>query len=139
MYYIRCSYYTVLTHCLIILFAADNDNDYDGIEHLQPCNGDEVKEAIKQAHLKIKTHIKFTTLEQYFNLYNIFECDEILHFKCDPHEVSVSNLIDWIQGKDEEGALNFIKALYDGREHSGHTEILNELKMKVINGKVYHA
>jgi len=93
---------------------------------------------ITQAHPEIAQHIDFITLMQYLNRYRIFTSNEIHHLSHDPVEVSANNLIDWLSRKDEDGVLNFVKALNDAREHSGHAAaILKKLEVRVIQGKVY--
>jgi len=52
-------------------------------------------------------------------------------------DVRVNSTIEWLSRKDEEGALNFVKALNDAKEHSGHVQILKKLRVKVIRGIVY--
>jgi len=92
---------------------------------------------ITQAHPEIAQYIDFKILTQYLNRYRIFTANEIHHLGHDPIEDSANNLIDWLSRKDEDGVLNFVKALNDAKEHSGHTAILRKLNVKVIQGKVY--
>ena len=110
-------------------------NNVDG----QRSNRSEVMSKIRQAHPEIIQHINFITLKQYLNRYKIFTSHEMHHFNNnDSNEVSVNNLIEWLQRKDEEGVLNFVRALNDAKEHSGHATILRKLKVKVIQDIVYN-
>jgi len=94
---------------------------------------------IIQAHPEIDKHINFITLLKYFNKYKIFTSDETHAFSNDIRatNVKVNSLIAFLSRKNEEGVLNFVKALNDDKEHSGHDAILRKLKVKVINGNVY--
>ena len=77
---------------------------------------------------------------QYFDKYGgIFLCDEKNQLKDDEHDISVDKMIRFLKAKDDEDILNFVRALHDASNHSGHTVILEALTVKVIDGKVYHA
>ena len=94
-------------------------------------------EAISRAHVEINKHIKFLDLVPYLNRYKIFSSDETAHFINDPKEVSVYNLINWLQGKADEGIFNFVKALNEATEHSGHKQILQAIKAVVHDNEIY--
>jgi len=46
-------------------------------------------------------------------------------------EEKVNNLIEWLLKKDESGIQNFVKALNEAHEHSGHFTILNEMLVQI--------
>ena len=94
-------------------------------------------EAILRAHVKINMHIKFLNLVPYLNRYKIFTSDETTHFINDPKEVSVNNLINWLSGKADEGIFNFVKALNEATEHSGHKQILQAIRAVVHDNEIY--
>ena len=95
------------------------------------CTGQELMEIIKRAHGEIDQHINFQPLLKCFNKYGIFTRTEMNHFLEDYHEHSVNNLIQWLEAKSDEGILNFVKALNDEKEHSGHKQILQKLEVEV--------
>ena len=78
----------------------------------------------------IKEHINFDTLIPFLNKYNIFTRDEM---ECLTNNMiltaqKVNNLITlWIPGKNEDGICNFVKALNEAHEHSGHITIIEHL------------
>jgi len=43
----------------------------------------------------------------------------------------VNKLIEWLLQKDESGIRNFVKALNEAHEHSGHFTILNEMLVQI--------
>jgi len=104
---------------------------------MRHCTTLELMDRIKFAHVEIDKHIKFSILLQYFNKYKIFTTTEMNHFKQDFHEVSVNNLIMWLEGKSDKGIIDFVKALNDEKEHSGHKQILNSIKVVVLNDEVF--
>ncbi|XP_065891906.1 uncharacterized protein [Dysidea avara] len=129
----------------VVCSAACNDSEAGDSNEIPPSsygqrsNRSEVMSKIRQAHPEIIQHINFITLKQYLNRYKIFTSHEMHHFNNnDSNEVSVNNLIEWLQRKDEEGVLNFVRALNDAKEHSGHATILRKLKVKVIQDIVYN-
>jgi len=108
-------------------------------EHLHLSSGSQVLDKITRAHPEIVQYIDFITVMPYFNRYKIFTSDETHAFSNAIHATNdkVNSLIQYLSRKNEEGVLNFVKALDDAKEHSGHDAILRKLKVKVINGKVY--
>lgn len=76
----------------------------------------------------IKNHINFDILVPFLNKYRIFTGDEIKYFnESNTESKKVSNLILWIAKKNENGIRNFVKALHEAHEHSGHITILEDL------------
>ena len=84
---------------------------------------------IKKNHPTINKKIKFDTLIQYLNKYCIFTHGEIYKFKSQliSPEEKVNDLISSLEEKEEDGVLNFVRALNDAHEHSGHVAILEQL------------
>jgi len=96
--------------------------------------------AITLQHHVINQYIKFSYLKKYFDKNGvIFTPDEKKQLKDEEHDISVNKMIEFLEAKKGEDVLNFVRALHDARGHSGHTVILEALKVKVIDGKVYHA
>ena len=86
----------------------------------------------------IKQYINLTILIPYFNKHDVFNSDDIYHFTHHSPAVCVNNLIERIQGKQRRDAVKFVLALHDSAtEHTGHKEILKELKVTVRGDQVY--
>ena len=68
-------------------------------------------------------------LIQYLNKYHIFTPNEMCTFnnQCISSEEKVNRLITWLEKKKEDGVQNFVRALNDAHEHSGHVAILEQL------------
>ena len=79
--------------------------------------------------MTIEDHINFKSLIPFLNKYGIFTKDEMKYFMKDCHSDSdkVNNLIVWLPTKDAEGIHNFVRALKEAEEHSGHLEIIKDL------------
>ena len=43
------------------------------------------------------------------------------------NSAKVSKLIMWLPAKDDKGIHNFVRALKEAKEHSGHIKILKDL------------
>ena len=90
-------------------------------------------------HDVIKQYINLTILIPYFNKHGVFNSDDIYHFTHHSPADRVNNLIERIQGKEEGDVVKFVLALHDSvTEHTGHKEILKELKATVRRDQVYH-
>ena len=104
---------------------------------LASSNNSQLPEAIMQTHPIINTHIKFELLIQYFNQYKIFTDDEMDHFNSAISKMEkVNKLILYLRQKDYEGNCNFVRALSNSKEHSGHRAILKELYKAVCKNTV---
>jgi len=55
----------------------------------------------------------------------------------DSHDVSVNNLIQWLESKSDKSIFDFVKALNDEKEHSGHKQILENMKVVVHVGEIF--
>ena len=89
-------------------------------------SGQELMDAIRKSHPIIDKKINFGTLIPYLNQYSIFTRSERATFTnpvLKPDD-KVTSLIESLEKKDDEGIKNFIRALNDASEHSGHAEIL---------------
>ena len=83
---------------------------------------------ITKSHPVIHKHIQFKTLLQHFNSHNIFTSDEMEYFRGSNTVIDkVNYLIPCLEKKDNNGIYNFVKALNEETEHSGHHAILKEL------------
>ena len=89
-------------------------------------NGVELMDAIRKSHPIITEKINFVTLIQYFNKYSIFTGSEIQVFNNAvlTNAEKANSLVEYLGQKTEEGIKNFVKALNDASEHSGHVDIL---------------
>ena len=99
------------------------------VSQLCTCDTSRLMDAITKIHPTINKHIKFETLIQFLNHYNIFTAGEIQSFNnknCSLVE-KVNHLISWLDTKDHEGICNFVKALDEENEHSGHHVIVKKL------------
>ena len=86
-------------------------------------------DVIRENHPIISGKIKFDTLIKYLNKYRIFTPGEMYIFNnqlISPNE-KVNHLITFLEKKEEDGVLNFVRALNDAHEHSGHVAILEQL------------
>lgn len=90
-------------------------------------------DAIIKIHPIIDTHIDFSTLIPFFNSYGIFTDAEIKYFYSDHQsdKSKVNKLIESLKAKHEKGVYDFVRALNDGHEHSGHVTILEHLRAKL--------
>ena len=89
---------------------------------------------ITRLHVIIKDHINFENLIPFLNKNDVFTKDEI-KFLMNNHQSGadkVSHLIMWLHAKNEKGIHNFVKALVEAQEHSGHLVILNHLHESLI-------
>ena len=104
------------------------------VSQLLTCDTSRLLSAITKIHPIINKHIKFETLIQFLNRYNIFTADEIQYFNNKHHSVveKVNQLISWLDTKDHDGICNFVKALNEENEHSGHHVILKELHKELF-------
>ena len=59
------------------------------------------------------------------------------HFMKDSHEVSANNLIQWLERKSDKSIFDFVKALNDEKEHSGHKQILETIKVVVSDDEIF--
>ena len=86
----------------------------------------------KPSNGTIKQHIKFKTLIQFLNGYEIFTDNEMEYFTCkyklyNSSADKVNNLIEWLKHKDDNGIINFVKALDEANKHSGQNATLKKL------------
>ena len=97
------------------------------VDQLLRCSS--LLDAIIRSHVIIKKHINFDTLLPFLNQYNIFTSDEMEYFKKDIFITTdkVSKLMEWIPKKDKKGVYDFVRALDEACEHSGHVVILKHL------------
>jgi len=86
-------------------------------------------DAITRNHAIIDEYIKFEMLIPYLNHHGIFTRYEMDYFnnKSISNTDKVNNLIEWLSKKDKSGICNFMRALSDAHEHSGHLAILKHL------------
>lgn len=89
--------------------------------------------------MTIDENINFDTLIPFFDKYRIFTKDEMEHFmnKLISKANKVTNLIMWIEAKDESGICNFVKALNEAHKHSGHIAILKQLYNTAFSETAY--
>ena len=79
---------------------------------------------------QIVKYIDFVTLIQYLNKYEILNPDE-RHFLNDDrnqHEKRVSNLLEYLEKKNEETVNDFVRALNEEPNHNGHRELCRLLR-----------
>ena len=77
----------------------------------------------------INEHINFNTLIPFLRKYKVFTRDEMEYFSKSIFTTAekVTKLIECIPTKDENGIRNFVRALSEAHEHSGHNTILEHL------------
>ena len=99
------------------------------VSQILDCSVSQLIEAIKEGHPVINKHIQFETLLQHFNSHKIFTIAEMDYFDAKSNSLveRVNKLIIWLEKKDESGIYNFVKALNEETEHSGHYAILKKL------------
>ena len=115
-------YYHVMT-------GDDSSSTYIEISQLIACDPTQLKDAIQRCIVTIKDCINFGSLIPYLNKYAIFTRNEMEYFMKKYHSDSekVINLIVWLSKKEGRGIHNFVRALKEAEEHSGHLEILLHL------------
>ena len=101
---------------------------------LLACEPVQLKDAIPRLHVTIKDYINFEFLIPFLNKYGIFTGDEINYFtnKCHSDSDKVSKLIEWLLKKDDRGIHNFVRALKEAEEPSGHLEIIKDIFIYVL-------
>ena len=89
-------------------------------------------DAIARLHKIIKEKINFETLLPSLNKYKIFTTDEMKYFVNKLHSDAdkVAMLVIWLEAKEEKGINDFVRALNEAEEHSGHIVILEHLHNK---------
>ena len=95
----------------------------------------QLKNGIATIHPIIKQHINFETLVSFLNHFKIFTDDEIEYFNStyDSKVSKVNNLIEWLKQKDDDGIINFVKALNEANKHNGHNTILKKLHETMLS------
>ena len=102
------------------------------IFQLLNCDYKQLSNAITKLHPIIKKHINFETLVPFLNSRAIFTDDEMdVLINASYKAEKVNKLITSLPTKDKDGIYNFVKALNDAHEHSGHGEILDNLKRQL--------
>lgn len=99
------------------------------------CDYKQLSKTITKLHPIINKHINFDTLIPFLSFYHIFTDDEmeILMNVYKTKAEKVNELITSLPTKDKDGIYNFVKALNDAHEHSGHGEILDNLKEQLFS------
>ena len=121
----------------LLFNSADNQPN----TRLCPCTGSEAMEAIVRKNPEINRHVSFDTLTPHLNRHNVFNPDEIRQLNNSHLSTSyrANLMVEWIQMRSDEDALNFILALHDSaHQFSGHQVILKALKVTVVGDEVYH-
>ena len=118
--------YTYITSKLIV---TGNDSSTDTISQLLAYDPAHLKDAIPRLHVTIEEYINFESLRPFLNKYGIFTKVEMKCFMNNYLSDSdkVSKLIMWLPTKDDRGIRNFVRALKEAEEHSGHLEIIKDL------------
>ena len=90
-------------------------------------------DAITRHHKTINDYINFETLIPLLNKYKIFTKVQMKYFANKYHSDSdkVTNLIEWLDAKNGIGIHNFVRALKEAEEHSGHLVIVENLHKNV--------
>ena len=125
--------YTYITFNLIIT-GDDGSSSADAkISLLLACDPAQLKDAIPTLHVTIEEHINFRSLTPRLNKHKIFTRGEMEYFMNDYHSNpdKVNKLIMWLPTKDDKGICNFVRALKEAEEHSGHLEIIKDLHISV--------
>ena len=117
-------------HNIMVYILTDDNDSSTAINEISSKlldrSGQELKDAIKKSHPIITEKINFVTLIPYLNKYSIFTGNEMTIFNNAVllHGEKVNSLIEWLYKKEDEEIKNFIRALNDAHEHSGHAVIL---------------
>ena len=99
------------------------------ISQLLACSHLQLMDAIRRLHKTIEEKINFETLIPFLNKYKIFTTGEMKYFVNKLHSDAdkVANLVIWLEAKNEKGIYDFVRALNEAKEHSGHIVILEHL------------
>ena len=116
-----------------LCWITDGDSRQKMISEILSFDHLKLQEVITQLNPTLIRYIKFKTLNPFLREYQIFTQSEMKHFSNEYHDVEdkVSNLIEWLNQKHEKGIYDFVKALNDAFEHSGHLVILEEIYKKL--------
>ena len=121
------NYIRIITFNLII--TGDDSSSMDTkISQLLACDPLQLKDAIPGLHVTIKDYINFESLIPHLHKYKIFTGHEMEYFMNEYHSDSdkINKLIIWLPKKEGKGIHNFVRALKEAKEHSGHLEIVKE-------------
>ena len=122
------SVFIITSYVLCKFTGHENSEVQKKVNELLSCKN--LLDVITSTHVTIEEHINFDHLIPFFNKYRIFTRNEMecLMNKLIPSTEKVNNLITlWIPGKHEDGLRNFVKALDEAQEHSGHITIIEHL------------
>ena len=89
---------------------------------------------IYQLYPQMIQYINMVSLIPYLNKYGILTAEE-RHYLNNNHKSpteKVNYLLQYLESKNEETVKNFLKALKEAREHSGHTELCRLLREKGV-------
>ena len=104
------------------------------ISQLLACSHLLLMDAITRLHKIIEEKINFETLIPFLNKYKIFTTGEMKYFRNKLHSDvdKVASLVIWLEGKNEKGIYDFVRALNEAEEHSGHIAILERLYENIL-------
>ena len=125
----------------VIIYTGYRGDDHnkatraERILQLLNCDYKQLSKTITKLHPIIKQHIDFDSLIPFLSFYRIFTDDEmeILMNNNKTKADKVNKLITSLPTKDKDGIHNFVKALNDAHEHSGHDVILDNLKEQLFS------
>jgi len=115
---------------LLLIFTDDDSNNRRiYTQNLNNCNHLTLSRAIERCHPIITDHIKFEILIPFLNQHEIFTRPEMEYFnnRYYSNAEKVNILIEWLPKKDEKEICNFVRALNEAHEHSGHSTTLKHL------------
>ena len=115
------------------IYVTDDDHTSKSTEtitsQLLTCSRSQLIGAITRLHVTIKDYINLENLIPFLDTFAVFTKDEKKFFMNKYHSDAekVGDLIMRLDAKDEKEIRNFVKALNEAQEHSGHIVILKHL------------
>ena len=130
-----------MTFCYVVNFIGNLIGDdpshsaEEFISLLLECSSSILKDKIIRAHSIINEFINLDCLEPFLDKYRIFTSSEkeYLYNKYIVKAEKVSYLIKCLEAKNEKGIHDFVRALDEAYEHSGHIDILKHLHKPITN------
>ena len=119
--------------CSNFLLCNYTDNEHSRVQYkvdrLLKCYESCLSDAIIRTHVIIKEHINFCTLIPFLNQYKVLTRDEVEYLTKDTLITAekVKKLIEYIPTKNRNGMHNFVRALNEAHEHTGHITIIEHL------------
>lgn len=97
-------------------------------------DGASIMDVIYKLHPYMAKYMNVQLLVRYLNKYSVLTRDERYHLRSSDKSPAekVDYLLGCLDNKDDDSQQNFIKALKETREHTGHSKLCELLKKRGI-------